>query len=84
MTQEDALETVEARLIKLANAAKAAGDVAEDAKEARDAAIEEADLDGMSTKRIAKLVGLSRSGTALIIEKRTAARQAALRRGAGI
>lgn len=78
------LATTEERLRRLGAAAAAAQAAADDAREARDAAIEQADMDGLSPRRIAALVGLSRSGVRQVIADRTAARQERIRRAAGL
>lgn len=71
------------RLRRLGAAAKTAAQTAEDAREARDAAIEEASF-SYSTRWIARHTGLSPSAVHDIVIRRTAARQAALARAAGL
>lgn len=68
------------RLRRLAAAALASRQIAEDDREARDAAIEEADRDGMELREIARCTNLHPSHIHHVITTRTAARQAALRR----
>jgi DNA-directed RNA polymerase specialized sigma24 family protein len=84
MPQAPAIEALEERLRRLGAAAEAAQAAWEDAREARDAAIEQADLEGIKPQRIAELVGLSRSAVRNVIRDRTAARQERIRRAAGL
>jgi transposase len=72
------------RLRRLGAAAKASDDLAANDREARDAEIEQADADGLSTREISKAVGMSASRIHAIVLKRTAARQARLARAAGL
>lgn len=71
------------KLGRLGRAAAAAEDWAADAREARDQAIEQADLDGWSVREIADASGLSRPRVHQVVIARTAARQARATRPAG-
>jgi ABC-type phosphate/phosphonate transport system ATPase subunit len=64
------------RLAALAEAARLSAQLAEDDREARDAAIEEADRLGMGIREIARYTRLSPGHVQRIITARTAARQA--------
>lgn len=68
------------RLRRLAAAAAVAEEAAVDAREVRDAEIEQADLAGLPIRAIARITGLSAGRTQQIINARTAARQAATAR----
>lgn len=72
------------RLRRTGAAAKAAEDHATDAREARDAAIEDADLAGMTAQEIARHVDLARSRVTVIVGEQTAARQAAAKHATGL
>jgi transposase len=76
--------TVRARLQALGSAARRSDDLAADDRDARDAAIEQASLEGLSVREIAEDVGMSKSTVQQIILKRTAARQAQLADAAGL
>jgi len=80
----DPMEPIRVRLQRLGDAARAAEDTATDAREARDAAIEEADLAGMSVLEIGRHVGLARSRITVLVAAQTARRQAAAREAAGL
>jgi hypothetical protein len=77
------LETLD-RVRRLAAAANRSQQLADDDREARDAAIEEAEGEGLSVRQISDASGLSVGGVQGVIVKRTAARQARLRKGAGL
>lgn len=81
-TTETPLEVMQERLRRLGRASQRAEELAEDARAARDAAIEDADRERLSVRQIAALVGLSRARVAGVIQERTAARQAHLTRPA--
>lgn len=70
--------TVRERLQRLAAAARASDDLARGDRESRDAAIEQASIEGLSVRQIAYDTGLGHSAVQQIIVKRTAARQARL------
>lgn len=72
------------RLRRLGAAARASQAVADDDREARDAAIEAADLAGLSVREIAQLADVSPSRVQTIIVVRTAARQAAHAHAVGL
>jgi transposase len=76
--------TVRARLRALGSAARRSDDLAADDRDARDAAIEQASLEGLSVREIAEDVGLSKSTVQQIILKRTADRQAQLAHAARV
>lgn len=63
------------RLARLAAAARLSGQLAADEREARDAAIEEADQAGVKIREIARQTQLSPGHVQRIILQRTAARQ---------
>lgn len=65
------------RLHRLGTSARSLRDAYEDAREARDQAIEQADLDGWSLGEISRAVHLTRANVHKIVADRTAARQAA-------
>lgn len=65
------------RLTRLSAGVRMAKRVYEDAQEARDAAIEEADLDNVPLLRMVRWTKLSRSHLDKVILRRTAARQTA-------
>jgi len=77
-------QTALGRVRALAAAANRSQQLADDDREARDAAIEEAEGQGMSVREIANASGLSVGGVQGVILKRTAARQKRLREGAGL
>ena len=72
------------RLRRLGDAARESQAIAEEDRQARDAAIEAASLDNMSSRDIARHVGLRPSSVHHIIVTRTAARQARLLRATGV
>ncbi len=72
------------RLRRLGDAARASDQLAEEDREARNRAIEEADLEGWSNREIGRWVGMSPSAVHGIIVARTAARQAAAARAVGL
>lgn len=67
----------EERLTRLAERVRMSKKVASDDREARDDAIEEADLDGVPLLRIVRRTKMSRSHVDKVILSRTAARQTA-------
>ena len=83
MRTRTGLETLD-RVRRLAAAARRSQQLADDDREARDAAIEEAEGEGLSVRQISDASGLSVGGVQGVILKRTAARQARLRRSAGL
>lgn len=64
------------RLRRTGAAERASRAVHEDDRQARDAAIEAAHLDGMSTREIGRAVGLDASTVHNVVVRRTAERQA--------
>lgn len=70
------------RLRRLGEAARASEKLAEEDREARNRAIEEAEAEGWSNRDIARWVGMSPSTVHGIIVARVAARQAAALRAA--
>lgn len=74
------LETIRERLRRLGDAWRRADELEQDARTARDTAIEEADQERLSVRQIAQITGLSRARVATVIQDRTAARQARLTR----
>jgi hypothetical protein len=75
-----ALERVE----RLAAAARASQDLADADREARDQAIEEADLEGASRREISRAAQLSSTQVQAVVLRRTAERQDRLARAAGL
>ncbi len=78
------MQTLRERLRRLGTAVRISEELAEDDREARDAAIEEADLAGLGVRQIAKDTGLSPGRAQAIITARTAARQARQARAVGL
>jgi len=76
--------TVRARLQALGSAARRSEETAADDRDARDAEIEQASIQGLSVREIAEDVGLSKSAVQQIILVRTAARQDRLARAAQV
>jgi len=76
--------TVRERLRRLAVASARSEQLAEDDRTARDDAIEQAFLEGMSVRLIAADTGLSKSRVQAIGLERAAIRQAELARAAGV
>lgn len=72
------------RLQRLGTAARSAAELAEDARETRDAAIEQASTEGLSVREISHDTGLSKSAVQQIVLVRTAARQKRLREAAQV
>jgi AraC-like DNA-binding protein len=72
------------RLRRLGAAARAAEQLAQDAREGRDAEIEQADVAGLGIRQIATDVGMSPSRVQRIVLERTAARQAGQARAVGL
>lgn len=72
------------RVRRLALAAQRSHDVWTADREARDQAIEDADLDGLSIREIADLTGLTNQRVHQVVLERTAARQHRLARAAGV
>lgn len=70
--------TVRERLQRLAAAARRSAEIAYGDRESRDAAIEQASIEGLSVRQIAYDTGLGKSAIQQIVLKRTAARQARL------
>lgn len=66
---------LEERLVKLSAAVRASKKVWEDDREARDAAIEEADELGLALRDIARITGMSVGHVQRIVVERTARRQ---------
>jgi hypothetical protein len=79
-----AIDTTLQRLQRLAAAVRLSEDLAAADREARDAEIEAAELEGFGIRDIARATGLAPSRIQAIVIRRTAARQAALRRTAGL
>lgn len=78
------MRTHDEQLRRLGAAARQSAKLAEEDREARDAAVEEAERDGMSVREIARRVDLSVSTVHGILVVRAAARQERLRRAAGL
>jgi len=76
--------TLAARLHRLTEACRRAQDTAAAAREARDAAVEDADGEGHSVREIARQSGLSASRVHDIVLARAAARQQRLAEHAGL
>ena len=72
------------RVRRLALAAQRSHAVWEVDREARDAAIEDADLDGFSLREIADLTGLTSQRVHQVVLERTAARQHRLAKKVGL
>lgn len=72
------------RLRRLGTAERASRAVHDDDRAARDAAIEDAARDNMSTREIGRYVGLDPSTVQHVIVRRTAERQAQLLRDTGV
>lgn len=72
------------RLRRLGEAARASERLAEEDREARNRAIEEADQEGWTNREIGRWVGMSPSTVHGIVVARTAARQAAAMKAAGL
>lgn len=77
------LESTRTRLRRLGQVAATQEQLAEDARQARDLAIEEAEQEGLSHRVIAEAVGLSRPRVLQILVRRAAERQARARRSEG-
>lgn len=84
MRTKSEYESLRVRLRRLADASTAADQVAEDARESRDAAIEAAELAGLTVREIAALTGLSRARAGAIVIARAATRQEEARRALGL
>ena len=78
------MQTLREKLRRLGEAARISEEVAADDREARDTAIEEADLAGLGIRQIATDTGMSPGRVARIVVNRTAARQAAQRHAVGL
>ncbi len=83
-TMRTDLEHALTRVRRLSAAARHSQELAEDDREARDAAIEEAEGQGLSVREIANACGLSVGGVQGVIVKRTAARQRRLLSQSGL
>ena len=77
-----AVWTLRERLARTARAARASAMIADGDREARDAVIEQASMEGMSVRDIARDAGLPASTVQQIVLRRTAARQDELARRA--
>lgn len=78
------VQTVRERLRRLGAAVRTTEEIAEDARAARDDAIEEADQAGLGIRQIAADVDLSPARVQAIVTERTAERQARQRRALGL
>ena len=78
------MQTVRERLRRLGEAARRSDEIAADDRAARDNAIEEADIAGLGVRQIAADTGMSPARVNTIITERTAARQLAQARAAGL
>jgi len=78
------MQTLRERLRRLGEAARLADDLASDAREARDQAIEDADVAGLGIRQIAHDSGMSPGRVNTIVTQRTAARQERQARAAGL
>lgn len=78
------MDTTRERIRRTAAAARASEELAGGDREARDAAIEAGELEGMSVRDIAACAGMSVSGVQKIIVRRIADRQARLTRTIGL
>lgn len=74
------MENLTERVRRLTSAAREAADSHASAREARDAAIMEADDQGWGLRQIARAAGISLSHTQRIVVEQTARRQDALER----
>lgn len=72
---------IRTRLTRLGDATRAAEQMLEDARNNRDAEIEQANLQGLSVREIATATGMSTARVQRVIIERAAARQARLRQG---